>query len=227
MAVLDEGRNEIPTETYNDEELASTHETNSGGSSQHDKAKIDEGLRLLNSFYPIPVTDYILTKLLQTPCHSSPWPVIRMAWQSVKQFLLEAEKEPDRDGAMRALLTRIFSNTNKPLGLPGSASMLEYAESICGKRIRWETIALLFAAIGHTGSVISPRLWVIPGQEDAQKSRRALCHKAIAATHSCLNFLSEVGALNDVVLWILCDYVITLSQIHGDSSRSQSPTVLA
>jgi len=218
LAVLTENRQDIYLDPENDVPVAQTELEDGNADLRSHVSNIEEGARILTILYPLSTIDRLLLRYDGHTCGAmAPKGFVKTCWHSLRATLAHIDAQLKKEQSLLALAEKLLQNTAKPLGPPGSASMLEYATMVNGQDVRWETIGVLLAALG---------LCIMPAtSRDAEilkshssPTRQSMCKRLIQATNSCLKFCDGSGSINDLVLWILGCNLILLTQFYGDSS---------
>ena len=127
----------------------------------------------------------------------------------------KVELAPDREQRYHNLTRMLFENTTKPLPLPGQKSMTEYADVLLGPNMRWETIGSVAASLslGRGTRQLNKKNAI------EELSKPPSWKAIIDATNCCLNFCTDMGSLNDVLMWFLAENTIVLTLFYGDASH--------
>ncbi|KAJ5106665.1 hypothetical protein N7456_003340 [Penicillium angulare] len=195
---------------------------------------IAKGVEVLQFFLDVDLSPNGLRESLEQEV--SPWggPLARAAWRAAQHTLrnLNAGSSVDR---LTNIALALFEQTAQPLYLPESAANNALVDALSGERLRWETIGLCCAHVGHCSSKGILRLRTeqatgsnpYPGSAHDDRlhmdmdGRANTMLKALDASTQCRTFCAEIEQVNDLVLWLLLLTSSFSTMCCGDdSSRS-------
>jgi hypothetical protein len=121
---------------------------------------------------------------------------------------------------MYADMTR---NTAKPLKIPPTMLPSEFHTVVTGDNLRWETIGLVLAvAATHAGQTHSKDpLFTLENGSEIDKDE--FVEDMIQATNDCITICQTHGAVNDIMVWLICCNMHMISGYYGDNCEFTRP----
>lgn len=192
----------------------------------YDNNKIEQGVNVLKLLLmPLPAADDVFELRRASMCTRTPLPILGQCWQSLRAISDDIDigrraaapdtEQQQQQHLLRELSRTLFDNTAKPLALPGSASMQEYALSFTGRLIRWESVGVVVSAL----TLFKAAREMCKRNALEELSRPPSWKALIEASNACLSFCDDLGSINDVLLWMLGENTIVQTLFHGDASE--------
>lgn len=146
------------------------------------------------------------------------WPMANMIltgaedmWKSIQQ------EEPDESQQTLLMSRRLFEKQTEAMEINSDMTWTEFAMAAKG---RWETIGLLFTAIGLASELdYIPNERVSNPQGLARDDIEGFTVTATAVADLCLQFCDSAGIVNDIVCWLLMSHVALLTVVYGDGGE--------
>lgn len=99
--------------------------------------------------------------------------------------------------------TVVWRNTRMPIEVDGTTTARAWAQRSTGQYLRWETIGLLFSAIGIVSGSLSSRDAVFVSQQGSVKDRPTLVRNMLDLVNSCIEFCKICVSQNDLYACLL------------------------
>lgn len=141
---------------------------------------------------------------------------------SIKRDLYDPFVKAKSSRALLHASEMLFTNGAKPLRMGSHMTYQQYHTLFTGENIRWETLGMLFTAVGLSCSVMLAADTTVAFPRTGTVDKRALAHRMLEASDASIAFCEQAGHLNDPGMWLIYENFLLMSLVIGDSSKSQS-----
>ena len=132
-------------------------------------------------------------------------------------FRTELQAVP-QDQRLQHLSRVVWQNTHKPMTATSNTTIEEWANQATGRNLRWETVGLLYSAVGlrASGAVFTEQL----SSHDASHptSRMAMAKTMLRLVDECVGFSRECGSVTDLFACLLYERSPLVEWVRGDVS---------
>lgn len=108
----------------------------------------------------------------------------------------------------------VWRNTLKPMHATADTTIQEWAHQATGPNLRWETVGLLFSAVGlwASGAVCTETLYTHPA------GRMAMAKAMLKLVDECIDLSRECGSCSDLFVVLLYERSPLVEWVRGDVS---------
>lgn len=194
-----------------------TKPAGSGGPIPNENVR--QGIHVLKSFQDLRLLDrFIETWLEVTDGRLIFAPVYRIWWTAISQNFQGMLSGFGEDSILKHTSELICRNTSIPMRCNVSMSVQDWALQATGVYLRWETLGLLFAYIGHFFTSNSNCFKaVFTSDGGGSLERQAVAQRMASLAKQCLSLCSDP---NDLFLCLLLEYTLVLKLVEGELSSN-------
>ncbi|WPH02274.1 Hypothetical protein R9X50_00513000 [Acrodontium crateriforme] len=117
--------------------------------------------------------------------------------------------------ALNELTRVVWQNTQRTMTCRSSTPVSIWAKQ---SSLRWESIGLIFSALGLMAGTLSPQDPIFTSNPGERRDRHALVTLMARLVHECIGFCRESEARNDLFLCLLYESTILLGRTVGNTS---------
>ena len=218
-----ENQNQIDFDLEPEPENNNLHENGAEASplSPEYEFPVREGAALLAQLSDFPTFEVLVAHWQEHAREIAlPAPVMPACVASIKKDLCEPFIKSNDGDALLYASEMLFRNSSKPLKSASGLGLQQYHSLITGENLRWETVGLLFTAVGLGCNMIesTDSLLSIPGLKSIDK--RAFAVRMLDASDLAISFCDQSGQLNDAGMWLIFENFLLMTLVLGDASKS-------
>lgn len=181
-----------------------------------DHGQVESGAQILALlFEDVPLFETIIKRQLDNSCiWILGWPIMAELFNSIDSLgdNSSLSKSVRTAADLTALSRTLFDNSRCLTQTSQSTTMVEFVEATFA---RWETIGLLFAAIGTAAATLPKGHNPIQLDESTVVDADKLARVCSDVSEICLGFCN-IGVVTDGLCWLLFQQLTLLNHIYGD-----------
>ena len=147
---------------------------------------------------------------------------------TVKEIIDKLSRSSPAERDFVGLSKEIFHNTSKTYLARDITNPQKMIDFFVTDGLRWEAVGLAASTfgLGSMGGMCRGTNTLPLGPGEGSISRLVLAKAMVTCASTCLNFLDELGLLNDLSIWVVYENALVTSFVYGDSSKYSRPLSL-
>jgi hypothetical protein len=115
------------------------------------------------------------------------------------------------------LCDMVDRNTESHFSSTGPLTPRDWAHQCSGPKLRWETIGLIFCAVGLMAGSFSQWDTVFTTNDGRAENRWDLANTMLRMVNECIGFCRDIGCCNDLLACLLFESTLLLERVQGCS----------
>jgi hypothetical protein len=103
----------------------------------------------------------------------------------------------------------------------------EFHTLFTGNNLRWETLGLIMTVAGFNAQFTSPNDPMFTLDDGTTLDRDTVIEDIIHATNDCIAICQAHGAVNDIMVWLIYNNMLVVSNFYGDNCLFLLPPIIA
>lgn len=141
-------------------------------------------------------------------------PLVTSAFPQLRKDLDQLAAMGDDPYSAYAEITR---NTTRPLKVPPDMRPSEFHTLFTGPNLRWEILGLVMILAASNSQFTEPNDPVFVLDDGTRVDKDCFIEDMIHASNDCINLCQVHGAVNDVMVWLLYNNMLVVSNFYGDN----------
>jgi hypothetical protein len=121
---------------------------------------------------------------------------------------------------VHSMYAEITKNTAKPLNVPSTMLPSEFYTLVTGSNLRWETLGLILAIAASNAQFTAPLDPIFTLEDGTKLDKDEFIEDMIQASNDCITICQVHGAVNDIMVWLVYNNMLVVSNFYGDNCKS-------
>jgi hypothetical protein len=146
-------------------------------------------------------------------------PLVTSAFPQLRKDL---EKLASTAGDPCLAYAELTRNSAQPLKLPSNMRASEFHTLFTGPNLRWEILGLVMILAASNAQFTSPDDPLFTLEDGTKINKDEFIEDMIHASNDCISICQVHGAVNDIMVWLLYNNMLVVSNFYGDNCAYSS-----
>lgn len=138
---------------------------------------------------------------------------------ALPQLRIDLERLAAAGDESHEIYVEMTRNTVRPLKVPSTMVASEFHTLFTGQNLRWETLGLVLILAGSNAQYTSPDDPIFTLEDGTRIDKDDFIEDMIYASNDCIHICQVHGAVNDIMIWLLYNSMMVISNFYGDNSQ--------
>lgn len=194
--------------------MSSTPSVASSGLAGNRHCRMHEGMSVISKLEPFTFLARCVEAYFKT--NKAPALVGPLVTSALPQIHKDIQQLAAADDPIPAY-AEITKNSAQPLKVPLNTLASEFHTLWTGANLRWESLGLVMILAASTAQFTSPDDPIFILDNGTRVNKDEFIEEMIHASNDCITLCQVHGAVNDIMIWLLYNNMLVISNFYGDN----------